>query len=147
MVTAKLKIDGIGINERLIYRRQTPGPINDYEYKIKIENRSSETSPVLLFILYIDLNDPQSGTRLASFTISIGYRSGDKDTLIKTEDGKLIFSDSALERLLFEASISTARGILFSELKGTHLSRALLPMMTLDDIEQASATDTPDDQN
>jgi hypothetical protein len=51
-----------------------------------------------------------------------------EDTLKKDEDDKYIIPGD-LEGMLKQISISTIRGFMFSEFRGTHLHKAILPIL------------------
>tara|TARA_R110000868_G_scaffold123126_3_gene326273 strand:- start:304 stop:744 length:441 start_codon:yes stop_codon:yes gene_type:complete len=65
---------------------------------------------------------------LAKITTSCNFKIENMNDFTDSESGKVILPDPAITTLNAVA-ISTTRGILFSELRGTHLHGAVLPVM------------------
>lgn len=102
----------------------------DLKFNMNIEQRIAKDSRQVVVILNIKISDtPDNKTMYGEITVGcifeieniLDYESNDKE--------KTIILPNGISEILYSIAISTTRGVIYSELKGTHLQGALLPII------------------
>jgi len=101
-------------------------PVN---FQVGMEQRFDQANKLAFVATTITIIDgTEEANALAKIVTSCNFRIENLDDFTNTETGKVLLPDPAITTLN-AVSISTTRGILFSELRGTHLHGAVLPVM------------------
>ncbi len=109
-------------------QKQLPERIN-FHFKINLEykiNVDKKFVFVATFVTVSDKNDKE--TQLGTITTSCNFKISNLDEFMDKENNEVLFPDEIL--FMFNSiSISTTRGIMFSQFKGTFLDHAYLPII------------------
>ncbi|HUZ59239.1 MAG TPA: hypothetical protein VMU83_10690 [Hanamia sp.] len=131
----KIRIDGIDIISKTMYKFQLSE--NDiFNHQLKTQAVGDENKNLAVVFVQSKINKLNEPTKiLAEITIAIGFVIEDfKEVFPMNENGKHIIP-SEVENLLKSMSISTLRGIMFSEFRGTLLHKAVLPIILMDSLK------------
>jgi hypothetical protein len=128
-----LHIDVVSINllHYHLHARKQEEPIANFEFNVRFETGGSAINKLVLSGINIDLLDGGKKDVLAQLSISCIYKVKHFDELskiISPDSGQL---NADLAKLIHLQTHSTARGILYSQLKGTYLHNAILPTIEL----------------
>lgn len=100
----------------------------DILFNLRVEQKVNFIEKIIHVIIAIDLKIKTSGQELASIETITDFFVDNLDAL-KSEDGRNMTIPKIFSHTLSGISISTARGILYSLLKGTYLHSAILPVV------------------
>lgn len=101
-------------------------PVN---FQVGMEQRFDQANKIAFVATVITIIDNvEESNVLAKIAASCNFRIENLEDFTNTKTGKVLLPDPAITTLN-AVSISTTRGILFSELRGTHLHGAVLPVM------------------
>lgn len=129
-----IKYLGIDILEKKII---TPEKLVDgkatFTFNFLVDYKLREEDKVSLVLTEINIRN-DNNIDLASFKIISIFELPDFNTIVtKSDKGKLSIP-MELEIILKSAALSTSRGILYSELKGTYLHYTILPLIDIGNI-------------
>jgi|ERR1035437_5928011 preprotein translocase subunit SecB len=123
------QIKGIELLDvKLNYPKQ---PLSDqitFHFKIGLEQKISLENRLIIVITTIDVVHEDTETRLASLQVSCIYEIANFEDFIIEGTQQVTIPDAILVTLN-SVSISTVRGIMFSQFKGTFLHNAILPVV------------------
>jgi hypothetical protein len=127
----ELRFAGIQLISKKLEAPSKERVITDiYRYDTKIENRIKPAES--LIFTFVFSNIMRGDLQLASFVISCIYEVANfEKTVTLDEKGDL---PDKIDNFLKSVSISTARGIIYSELRGTHLHNLIMPLIDLKDL-------------
>lgn len=127
-------LQGIDVVEKQLFRISA----NDSElYTFRVRTQSAVDAEKKLVIVGVEviIRKVNGENILARFLVAFGFLVPEFDTAIKLNDAKLYVVPNNLEQVLKSISISTMRGIVFSELRGTALHGAIMPVVPLDSLQ------------
>lgn len=101
--------------------------INKFRFDLKLEHKVNIDIKFIAVVVYIEVFDEKHEIRYGSLTISCNYGIENFDNFVDAKRN-LILPDEFLIALN-SISLSTARGIMFSQFKGTFLHTACLPIV------------------
>lgn len=113
-----------------LIRPQKPLEVNQQvHFGLTIEQRIDEERELVYVACGISVfSDPEKNDCLATLTTSCNFQVKDL-VQYKSEADERVVLPQGLLVLLNSISISTSRGILFSQLRGTHLHGVTLPII------------------
>lgn len=116
----------------------TAAPLN-YNFNIRVETKVNPSQKVILVFVYVIVSDMErEGMKLAKIDILNVFEIANFENVISNPALTEFIIPDELETSLKTVSISTARGILWSELKGTYLHNAVMPVVYLQDFKEES---------
>jgi hypothetical protein len=123
-----VRLDGIDIIEKAVFKTQVlEGDV--FNFDIEVQTVADSIKNMLITFVNVRVNRKHTTDIFARLAVGFGYFIENfEDTLKKDEDDKYIIP-ADLEAMLKQISISTIRGIMFSEFRGTHLHKAILPIL------------------
>jgi hypothetical protein len=125
------KINGIDLIEKHLFR---VAPIESAQYNFEIKSQSilsREPLPLVVVFVSIDLTKIGDTNPLAKFFIGIGFEILNPDAIFKEPKETSIVLPIEVENFFKSIAISTSRGIIYSELRGTTLHNAILPVIDM----------------
>jgi len=125
----KFQIKGIDIQDiKLNYPKQPLSDQTTFHISIGLEQKFNPENKLVIVITTVDVMNEDKETRLASLQASCIFEVENfEDFLIKGTQ-QVLFPETML--VTFNSiSISTVRGIMFSQFKGTFLHNAILPIV------------------
>jgi hypothetical protein len=125
------KMDGIDILERFVVKTKITE--NDvFNFDIKAQSNADLTKRLVVMYVAVSVKRLNNPDTLARMLVGFGFLVENiQEAFDKTDDGKYTIPVD-FENILKMISISTMRGIMFSEFRGTHLHNAILPVTTID---------------
>jgi transcriptional regulator with XRE-family HTH domain len=110
----------------------------EFNFNINIEHRINKERKFVFVIVSVDIIHEDKETNLGNLKVSCNFEIPDLDKFI--ESGKPDRSRLPQEIIenLNSASLSTTRGIMFSQFKGTFLHNAVLPLIDTKAFKQES---------
>lgn len=121
-----------------------PGP-EQFVFKINNEiqiQQKTKSLATFVDVLILDRNDHNKQYAKLTTAMFIEIKNFN-EALIKEGDG-FVLPKNLIDSLRTQ-SISTARGILYSEFRGTYLYKAFVPFLTFDQLNSGNAMDDEED--
>lgn len=110
---------------------------NSFSFDVRVQSILDGANKSIVTYVEVNIKKEKTTNELAKFLIAVSFlvenfkrafpATKDKDT-----GGDVIIAD--LDNALKNIAISTARGIIFSELRGTFLQQATLPLIAIDSL-------------
>lgn len=123
----KFQIKNIEINEILISKQPQKFNPEKYEYTINVEHLFNlEEDTVMVVISAVVFSDKNE--KLAEVVIDIFYQVENLKNFENKKEKKMEFPED-FTTALNAVSVSTLRGIMFSQFRGTYLHNAFLPVV------------------
>lgn len=108
-----------------------------YSFSILLEMKVDEKLKMVSPVVYIKIfyGEIESRLELASFTVAYYFELPEfEKVMVKTDENAYIIPNE-LDALMKPIAISTTRGIIYSELRGTYLQSVLLPVVIMDKFD------------
>ena len=138
----KVRIDGIEIIEKALYIFSAEENDN-YKFKVITESVVDRTKKIIVvFVLINVVKEKDVNESIAKLVVAMGFGIEDFEKALKTNKLNVFKIPSELENFLKGIAISTIRGIMYSEFRGTAIHKAILPIILIDSLTAAS----PDDE-
>jgi hypothetical protein len=99
-----------------------------FQFQISIENRINAENRLIIVVTTIEIIHDNNEGCLGSLQASCIYEIENFEDLIKKETEEIAIPES-LSTTLNTISISTVRGIMFAQFRGTVLHNAILPII------------------
>ena len=99
-----------------------------FHFDIKLEHKLSVENKIIAVLIYVDLFNEQKDIKLGSITSSCIFEVTNMLDFIDTKSNNINFPEDFLTTVN-SITISTARGIMFNQFKGTFLHNAFLPIV------------------
>ena len=103
--------------------------LNKFNFNINIESKADPNCKMLFVIVSVEISSEDRSHILGSLAASCIYEIYNYEENIKIEVGGKIIMPEQLTDMLNSISISTIRGVMFSNFKGTFLHNAILPII------------------
>ena len=122
-------IKGIEILDfNLIYPPPDIKDIKTFNFNINAEQKISIENNILLNLITVDILNEDNVTKLGSIKVNLIFEIANFEEFIDEKTKNLILPGEVL-LVMNSLSISTTRGVMFSQFKGTHLHNAILPVI------------------
>lgn len=124
----------------LTINRPTPGaiaPIN-FNFEISVEANVDSNRKLVINATRVKIKGDNQEIVLGSMSCACIFSVANFDEMITMKADALAEINEAFVETLNSISISTARGVLFSELKGTALHHAILPIIDIKKLSKAN---------
>jgi hypothetical protein len=137
---AKIKFKGIELLSINMVRRPDNIAIlaTNFHFEVNAELRVNPELKIILIIVDINIRELNQEELRASISVGCVFDVDNFDEVIKKQNETLYNVPPELDALLKSVSISTTRGIMHSEFKGTYLGNAVLPVIILPAIQNTS---------
>jgi hypothetical protein len=99
-----------------------------FHFDIKLEHKLSVDNKIIAVLIYVDLFNEQRDIKLGSITSSCIFEITNMPDFIDTKSNNINLPEDFLTTIN-SITISTARGIMFNQFKGTFLHNAFLPIV------------------
>ncbi len=124
--TNPIKFHGIEIIEKVMSKTQADSD-TEFNYDISVQTIINHEKKFILEFVKANIKGNNTREILATITIACGFLTDDFDAVFFKNGVPVKEINPGLERALRMISISTLRGIIFSEFRGTKLHSAILP--------------------
>jgi len=123
------KLHGIELLEVCVtHPKQPDQDLKVAHFDINIEHRQNPATNLLTAIITIDLFNNQRVFKLGSITASCTFEIANIHEFKDKKSTRFLFPDTFLITIN-AITISTTRGIMFNQFKGTFLQNAILPIV------------------
>jgi hypothetical protein len=120
-------------NIDIVYKAVAPRPVDfqggEFSFDINAEASIRTEEQQIFVFVKINVRDAQKPQVLATFTIVNIFQIFNFAEAVTQNEHGLFVIDTELDRYLKSAAISTLRGVIWSELKGSYLHFAVLPVI------------------
>ena len=99
-----------------------------FRFDIKLEHKLNNENKLLISVIYIDLFNEKRDLKLGTVVTSCVFEIANFSDFVDTANNKINFPEDFLVTIN-AITISTARGVMFSQFRGTYLHNALLPIL------------------
>lgn len=106
-------------------------PLNNpmtFHFSLNIEHKVNTEKSIVIVVAHISVFNEDTVTKLGSLKTSCIFRIANFNDFFNQKTKQVHFSDSIITTLN-SITISTSRGIMFSQFKGTFLHNAILPII------------------
>lgn len=125
-----IRLHGIELISMNMHTKPSPEFVgNEFNFAIKVDLKVLKEIEVVAAIVNIDIIEKNTNLNLASLSVGVGVIINQFNDFIKLNKDNLYVIPQEIENIIRTISISTSRGILFSELRGTYLHNAILPII------------------
>lgn len=125
----KYRIAGIELVYKTLNPLPTATPINQLVFDLRVEMRINADLKLVIPYVTVSIKTEQEKVELASMGVSCLFEIEDFEKhIIKNAEGLFIIPES-FEFLIRPIAISTTRGVMFAEFRGTYLNNAILPIV------------------
>jgi len=112
-----------------------------FHFDISGHARVNPDKKILFFFVAIIVREENEEYHLGKIETALGFEIGDFENVILKKEDNIYNIPIDLEIHLRTISISTTRGIMWSHFKGTHLHKALLPVVPQFLLPEANQSD------
>jgi hypothetical protein len=102
-----------------------------FAFDVKVDVRVQAENKLVMPFVEVAIRDGEKSDHLADFRIACIFVIPEFETKILLNEKNVYVIPPELEKRIKPIAISTARGIIYSELRGTYISTAIMPDMSL----------------
>ena len=125
------------ISKKLVTRPPREVLPAEYGFTFKVGINASSERKLAIVVTEIGIELIADSTELAKFHTAMFFEFLDFESVFTTADGVKYEMPIELEILLKSVSLSTTRGIVYSEVRGTYLHEAVLPLIDIPGMVRA----------
>jgi len=134
-----IKFIGIEILSKSMAERPVGFPVGiiNYNFDIKVQSQVIADQKILMPIVTAKINELSTSQKIAEIKTACLFSIENFNEIIKkNEDGTLYHIPRELELILRPVALSTTRGIIYSEFRGTYLANAIMPIIFMDTMKE-----------
>jgi hypothetical protein len=110
-----------------------------FQFELIVEAKVSEPQKIIMWITDVKIKIDEQTTALAKFTVACIFEFLELNKLVsKNENGQYVVPVE-LDNLLNPIAVSTTPGFIYSELRGTYLNAAIMPVIFMDTFKPTEA--------
>lgn len=109
-----------------------------FNFQITVEIKVQAPSKLVIAYVYVKILFEGNSESVADFTVACGFQIDEFAEYIKTNDAGIAIIPQHFDELIRPISISTARGVIYSDLRGTYLQNAIMPVIFMDQFKSVS---------
>lgn len=136
-----IRLHGIQIMETSIKSMPMGFEGTNFNFNINVETRVDPSKKLVVSVVKSEVKELNKDFILAMISVGIGIEIIDFDKVVKMDKDNKAIIPPQLDAIIKTISISTARGIIFSELRGTYLHHAYLPIIFQQPIPEESKSE------
>ena len=134
IVNYRYKLGGIDIIEKSLFKYSLKEDVQ-FNFELKTQSLVDDSKDLIVILVLVGIKKTGEPELLGKILIGFGYIVENlKDTFEKNEKNLYVIPQD-FENLLKAISISTTRGIMYSEFRGTYLHTAVLPIIFPDTLK------------
>ena len=122
------------ISKKIAPRGAQPISPTDYGFNFKVAINASAERKTAVVVTEISIELSTDNSELAKFHTAMYFEFKDFETIFKKIDEERFDIPIELEILMKSVALSTTRGIIYSEVRGTYLDAAVLPLVDIPGI-------------
>lgn len=125
-----IKFKAIELLKKFMLQRPDKGLDDEvFHFDIKADLKVNPVEKALLIVVDIDVREFNKETVIASISVGYVFEVENFETAIVKKEETVYNVPTDIDFLLKTVAVSTTRGIMFSEFKGTYLYKAILPLI------------------
>jgi hypothetical protein len=113
---------------------------NSVNFEVKVEIKVQAERKMILPYITVKIKSIDNGDILASFVIACFFDIPNFEADILLDEQGLHLIPTALDLTIRPVSISTVRGIIWAELRGTYLQNTIMPVVYISDFTVQPST-------
>lgn len=130
------QLRAIELHERSLVK-QAPGFVtSNFHFNINMESNVEVTQKIVLVLTKVKIFADDQTTELGALTSACVFSLGNFDEAVKLLPNNSFELPEGLADVLNSIAISTTRGMMFSEFKGTLLHHAVLPIIDVKSLKK-----------
>lgn len=114
-----------------------------FNFQITVEIKVQRPSKLVIAYVYAKILFEGNPESVADFTVACGFQIDEFEEYIKTNEAGISIVPQPFDELIRPISISTARGVIYSDLRGTYLQNAIMPVIFMNQFKAISKEDIP----
>lgn len=127
------RIDGIDIIEKSIFRSNIKdGEVQNFE--IKTQTLVDDSKDLIIILVQVKVKKAEEPNEIAKVIIGVGFNIENFKNVFEKNEKDLYIIPPNFENMLKTISISTMRGVMYSEFRGTYLHTSILPIVMTDSL-------------
>lgn len=128
-IAINFQLKGIELLEACLnHPKQTIPDLKVFHFDMKLEHKLNIENKIIAVVIYVDLFNVQRDVKLGSITSSCIFEIANFTDFLDLKTNNVNLPDDFLITIN-SITISTARGIMFNQFKGTFLHNAILPIV------------------
>lgn len=132
----EFKFVAIQTNSKSLKRLSSNKVDVEFNFVLTVSGKVEDTRGLVIMNVVVVIKDQEfPDDHLAEFDVDCVFEISDFKKHIKLNEQGLYVIPALLDTIFKPVSISTVRGIIHSELKGTYLSRAIMPVIFMDSLQ------------
>lgn len=136
----RLQFKGIDLLSKSLTQRPDNYEGIEFNFDFRMEIKVNQSKELLIPLLNVWIKETNKDAILADFFIACIFHVVDLNlVLTKQENSDFLNIPTHLDLTIKSAAVSTARGIIYSELRGTYLASAIMPLMDIKNFLPDSA--------
>lgn len=133
------RFTGIQVVSKTMEEMPKDGISGTFYFDIRVENRiNAENNAVIPFVT-ITIKDEKTEKKLANFHVACAFEVESFKEIVALNPNGTYEIPANLELIFRQVSLSTVRGIIFSELSGTYLHNAIMPVIFVNTFKNEEA--------
>lgn len=131
----KVRIDAIELVQKALYRNEVFEK-DLFNFEVKTQALGDSEKSIVIVIIVVEITKfNESKDLVAEFTIAVIFKVENFKEVFDKDENNLFIIPLEFENLVKTISISTMRGIIFSELRGTQMHKVILPIIMTDSLK------------
>jgi hypothetical protein len=122
------------LNLEIKHPQQENTNLSTFHFDLKLQHRVNEEKKMVFVVTTIQVMNQDKSAQMAMVQSSTIFEVENIDAL-KGSDGSFQFPNTFLDEINSMA-ISTTRGIMYSEFRGTFLHKAVLPIFRMESLKK-----------
>ena len=130
----KVQIKGIELLDNHLIVPTTPiADIKEFRFDISIEQKFNLDNKLIFVVPNITITD-ETKVKFGSIKVNVIFEANDLTNFIDSKTNQVNLPNEIVQ-FLNSIALSTTRGVMFSQFKGTFLYNAILPILDLSEIK------------
>ena len=132
----EFRFSGIQVMSKNVYPLDEGKPVPSiFAFEIKVEPRIQPEQALVIMNVMVTIKDNDNPDKIcADFMVWCAFQVVDFEKfIIKNADGNYLIPDG-LDQTIKPVSISTVRGVIYSDLKNTYLHQTIMPVIFMTDF-------------
>lgn len=128
-----IRFDGVELIEKHLFKG-IASEHDKFTFDTKVQTLIDPIKNILVAFVSVGIRKEDGSETFATIICAFGYHIAELSSLKDEIDQNKYNIPPELDNMVKQISISTMRGIIFSEFRGTHLHRAILPIIFVDTL-------------
>lgn len=129
-----MRLVNIEILAKIVRGRPANFEDNFFTFNIKAETKISQEKKYVLVFLSVSIIPGDGEEPIANYKVVTIFEFPEFDEMIKLNEQNEYAIPTEVDQFCKSIAISTTRGIIYSELKGTYLHNAIMPLVNIDSL-------------